>query len=1146
MGARWRGNGYFGKTGTVSSERRPRRRLSRREFLASTTLTGVALTLPPWLVGCGDDHGRVLFPTPVPTPLPTPSPTPSERPRERHSLNFDFSYAPVRNLQLQAIGSPSHRAPILEHTAESRARHRLLNSSLADVPDDRLTHYIDDVDLPSDALQMIWVTGEDANTGDDVLAVMHVHAPAAAQQAADRRARSGAQASTNGISSSPTPTPGVVMGGNEYLTPVSTAIALVFHNPEIMNLNVDQGATILNLIQTLPCTNDPMCTPYLGTLAAQIAEKWPATTSGGWATLVQVTDANGQPVVNSQGQPAYRWDVDPGISEAASGVAAPIKKTIFDDPQFLGTNWHPTQGVTVNQTNAPSGLTGGAAGAAQFALTAAYPAGTSAHGVAFDSVTVTNQASRTVQLQFRNAYLRYLSAYVQFANENGDLPVANPTKEDTSRAKFLSWINSNYTILGIPLFGNSIPESSVQFDVPADASIAKVYFGSLGLGGQAFCPESLDGSILTLILNIGVPTILLAAGIAVSGPLISQLQKTLGVGIVQVLRASLPLILGLTVPDIANGIFGTANSHSAIAILTSLGNAILSAFFASGEAAAFLVELGIVVVSGQTVDLLGPLALIFRAVAVLADVAMIAQTVGEVLASPALFINALNLTQTTTVTISHDKDDFQFPATARKYEVILTYDTASTVAHKQCGTIEPGRTADIVAVFEGVPSGGMVTVDVYLTTEAGCIVGRSLELDGTTPGPYGPVPGTQASISFRIKEMLIPLLQTTQYLHDLKLEYQNGQHAWVQTDAPTATIADLGQGQEDALYDLNGITVSQRTGMVGYAFRAGGQGVPFCGQTLSGIEYMVQNLFLGRDDPDSGLKQLPCGFQQVAGIVYDRLGPASGIGRNFFLQPTPDGFFVQSITLDDSTPIDIQNPLSWGVFSQALDSLAVVPTGYVIGVSRMTHQMQILELPPAAVNAGQAPQAVPFAVTKMGLGTRAGLLSAPVAVAVFDATILILEDGNQRIQAVDVSGNPVLIFQNGTSNILTLEQGTGITYLDLGVEGMGYLYVLSFVNDGMTAEDYRLDIFDPQGNFLTRTTGVAAARLAVDTFRNVYTLNYEVVANAPRIEPSLSQWNPSTPGACPTPALTASVSCPTAPPTPTPPPTSTPPPTVTP
>jgi hypothetical protein len=1125
MGSRRRPTGYFGKTGTVVRESRPRRDLSRRQFLAGTTLTGVALTLPPWLIGCGDDtHG----PGATPTPTAAPSPTPDTRAREQRTLHFDFSFASLHDLQLQALGSQSHQAPLLEHTTESRVSARQMNPELADVSDERLTHYIEDVDLPSDALQHVWVTGSDAD-GGGAMAVMHIHVPAAARQAAQQRALAAAGGVGRG---DPPPASGVLPGGNDYLTPVSTAVSLVFHNPEIMNLNVDQGATILNLIQTLPCTDDPMCTPYLGTLAAQIAEKWPATTSGGWATLVQVVN-NGQPVTDSQGKPVYRWDVDPGISEAAAAVAAQIKKAIFNDPQFTGTNWHPTQGITVNQTSAPSGLTGGPGGAAQFALAAAYPAGASVHGVAFDSVSVTNQASRTVQLQFRNAYLRYLSAYVQFANESGDLPVANPTKEDTSRAHFLSWINSNYTVLGIPLFGNDIPQSSVQFNVPADASIAKVYFGSLGLGGQAFCPESLDGSILTLILNLGVPTILLAAGIAMTGALIKALSEQIGVTVVQVIRASLPLILGATVPDIANGIFGTANSGNAVGVLTSLGNAVISAFFASGEAATFLVELGVAVIAGQAIDCTGPIALIFRAIAVVADLAMIAQTVGEVLASPALFINELCLTQTTTVTISHDMNDFQFPSTARKYEVILTYDSASKVAHKQCGTIEPGRTQDIVAVFEGVPSGGTVTVDVYLTSDSGCIVGRSTGQDGMTPGPYGPVPGTQAEISFRIKEQLIPLLQTTQYLHDVKLEYQNGAHVWVEGAAPTATIANLGQGQENALYDLNGITISQRTGMAGYAFRAGGQGVPFCGQTLSGIEYMVQNVFLGQD-PNSGLKQLPCGFEQVAGIVYDRLGPVTGIGRNFFLQPTPNGFFVQSITLDDATPINLQNPLSWGVFSQALDSLAVVPTGFVVGVNSLNHQMQILELPPAAVDAAQAPQAVPFAVTKMGLGTRAGLLADPVAVAVIDATILILENGNQRIQAVDVSGNPVLIFQNGTSNIVNLEPGMGITYLDLGVEGMGYLYVLSFVNDGMAAADYRLDVYDPQGNFLTRTTGVAAARLAVDTFRNVYTLNYEVVANAPRIEPSLSQWNPSTPEGCPTPPLTPSVSCSTAPPAPTP------------
>src|SRR5262249_49086516 len=155
--------------------------------------------------------------------------------------------APLSELQLQAFGSQSHLAPILEHTAESRAKHRALNPALADIPDERLTHYIEDVDVPSDALQHLWVTGSDASGGAAV-APSTTHVPAAARQAT---------------------TQGALNAGNDYVTPVSTAVSVVFHSPEIMNLNVEQGSTILNLIQTLPRTDDPNCTPYIGTLASQ-------------------------------------------------------------------------------------------------------------------------------------------------------------------------------------------------------------------------------------------------------------------------------------------------------------------------------------------------------------------------------------------------------------------------------------------------------------------------------------------------------------------------------------------------------------------------------------------------------------------------------------------------------------------------------------------------------------------------------------------------------------------------------------------------------------------------------------------------------------------------------------------------------------
>jgi len=1099
--------------------------ISRRRFLVSATAAGVAAGMPALFMGCGDDDdGSGVGATPTPTPTATP--TPGNRPRELRTLNFDFSFGNLRDVRLQVLNSPSHRALLSEHTAESRARHRQLNPMLADVPDERLTHYIEDVDLPSDALQLLIATGADADTGEDVVAAVVVHVPTEASQAMGRRAaargrnplRSAkAQAYGLGQGADDTTIIDLLPAVNDFVTPWDTAVSLVFHSQEIMNLDVDQGSSILNMIETLPCSaTDPSCTPYLGTLAFGIAEKWPATASGGWATLVPISDADGNPVLDDEGRPAYRYDLDDDIAQSVCAVAAQIKKAIFDDPEFEGTNWHPTEGMTVSQTTSASSLAAvGGAAAAGFAVTAAHPAGTSVHGVKFDSIKVTNSDSRTVEVQVRNAYLRYLAAYVQFANEGGDLPVQDPTSSDTERAKFLDLINSNYTILGIPLIGNDIPLSSVQFDVPADASIAKVYFGSLGLGGEAFSPEAVDGSIYTLIFNIGIPTIFLVAGVAVTSSLLKNLQARVGFEVVVAIRAELFEILGATAPEVASGIFGTGNSSNATAVLASLGNALLSSLFSTAAGKTLFEAMTDATLVQSTASWAGPVGLALRLVSIAADAAAIAESVVEVLASPAIFINQLCLTMTTTVTIKPDPLDFRFPATARNYEVTLTYDSASKVAHKQTGTLEVGQSDPIVVVFDNVPSGGMVTVDVYLTTETNCVVGRSTDADGNL-GPFGPVSGTQAQIELTIKELVIPLTADTQYVHDLKLEYQDGQHVWMPTSAPTDTIADLMEGQDNALNDLTAITISQRTGMAGYAYQAGGQGVPFCGQTNTGIMHVFQNIFLAQD-PDEGLKQLPCGFQQASGIVYDKLGPVSGMGRNFFLQPAATGFLLQSVTLDESTPFNVANPLTWGVFSQALDSLAVVPTGYVVGVDRQNHKMEIIELPSQPEDPVNAPQAVPFSVSKMGLGTRSGLLNAPVAVAVIDAAILILEDGNQRVQAVDVSGNPVLRFQNGTTSTVDLEKGSGIVYLDLGVEGMGYFYVLSFVNGGMTPADYRLDIYDPQGNFLTRTTGVAAARIAVDTFRNVYTLNYETIANAPRIEPSLSQWNPSTPGGCPTP-----------------------------
>lgn len=101
----------------------------------------------------------------------------------------------------------------------------------------------------------------------------------------------------------------------------------------------------------------------------------------------------------------------------------------------------------------------------------------------------------------------------------------------------------------------------------------------------------------------------------------------------------------------------------------------------------------------------------------------------------------------------------------------------------------------------------------------------------------------------------------------------------------------------------------------------------------------------------------------------------------------------------------------------------------------------------------------------------------------------------------------------------TPEQTT--TYLDMASEAKGYIYVLSYAGDGSQPADYFLDIYEPNGAFLCRTPdarltstpqNVVAARLAVDTWRNAFTLNYEALAGPNGgTEPSISEWIPMPP-----------------------------------
>lgn len=1107
--------------------------LSRRQFITRTTAAGVTLTLPAWLAGCGDDDSS---PSATPTPQPTATPT-GPRPLEDSTVNFDFSAAALEDLEIHVWGSDDDGVRLQPHTAESRAHFRNENQSLQDVADSDLTHYVEDVTLPSDALQLYWVTGC-LPSGEDVLAGMNIHVPqqvlrALAETAA---ARGRGQVRTAkmrhyGIGAQQQDMSALYPEVASFVTPFDAALTLLFLQPDLMNLNVAEGASILELLQTLPCTDaNPCDDAYINTLAFRIASAWPATESGlvtvggrevpAWARLVPAMDVDGNPLLDSSGNPAMSFDVSDEIGATVASVARDLRKFILNSPEFEGLNWHPTRGRTADEqpvTNAGSRsrvFVPAAQQAASVQVVGEHPQGATAHGVQFTRIAITDQAKRTVEIDVRNHFIRFVSAYVRFANEAGELPFTRTGGNDTERSQFLRLLNSNFTIMGIPLLGDSVEKQTLSFTMPAGATKARLYFGSLGVGGEAFSPEAITASVATLGFNIGLPTLLLATGTAagagLQGTIKGFLQTSEG-------RRALTLMvvraIALAGPQVANGIFGTKNSGNAQPVIAALGNALISTLLSSAEGAALYIAIGLVFISNRLGDLTGPLGMAFKAAAVAADVATLGQTVAEVLASPAVFSNTLSLQMQTRVTINKDPDNATFPARARHYEVTLTYDEASKVAHKRTGTVEAGRADPIEVVFDAVPSGGNVSVEVVLRTDDDWIVGGSVAEDGEL-GPVGPIindPAHAGALDVTIKEQLIPLSAQTTYIHQRRLigVPRQGTRTWLETPTPSrATRAELCQGQDDRLCSLLGITISQRTGNLGYAYQAGGQGIAFCGEADGGVMYLVQNIST-LSGTDRNFKQLSCGFREPAGVVYDRLGPADGRGRNFFVAPTASGYFLQSIVLDASTPIGLE-PLSWGRFSQPMDALAVHPMGYVVGVNRTNHKLEILQLPPQAVRSDQAPEAIPFAVPKAGEGDRPGLLRVPVALTVSDGAILVLESGNGRVQAFDVSGNPVDLFDNGRSPTFPLNDPSA-THLDIGVDGLGYVFVLSYTGSGTAVSDYRLDIYTPEGVFLSRTSGIAAGRLAVDTFRSVYTLNFDTLRDTPRIEPSLSHWVPSTP-----------------------------------
>lgn len=492
------------------------------------------------------------------------------------------------------------------------------------------------------------------------------------------------------------------------------------------------------------------------------------------------------------------------------------------------------------------------------------------------------------------------------------------------------------------------------------------------------------------------------------------------------------------------------------------------------------------------------------------------QAASQLLAVPATF--ALDLSPAMAgnlrVTVLPDRVRDEWPDAADHFSVTATF--SGNPSRQATGAMPTASTEPLVLSFPDVPLRGRVAigVSIYARNNWVCGSGQSVVTAFQETG------SATVDVSLSISENRATLSSDTEYSHKRKLVYDTTaqQHVWQAGPAPKAVQSGSSDcpGSGNVLCRLAGITLNEGALMLGYAWQASGQGLSPCSQPSAdgGQLYAFQNISV--PSPQAALKFPTCGFTLPAPLVYQRSGPNDdadpGNAYNFYLSPRAasagPAYHLRGVTLDAQTTFDLSQTLSWGaLLEDDLTAFAVHPKGYVIAVSYGRSKLEILPLSSAPVAEADAP----LALLTSGPGTLPGLLKGPIALCLTgDLVVLVLEQDNARIQAFDVYGNPVPYFPQG-SPFAALQPETPVpAYLDMSVTGDGWIYVLSYVNMGNTATDYRLDIYTPSGGFLSRTVGVNGAKIVVDSWRRVYTLNYEsFLGPGGRTEPSVSQWVPS-------------------------------------
>lgn len=1116
--------------------------VTRRHFVGGLGAAGATLGAPALLVACGggDPGGG------------TPD---AGAGRERRTLFFNFAHlgpAPTTHC-LYACG----RRHVLTRVADQPQvlrQARIGNEFLRAVPDAHITHHVEGVEFPTDVVTLAYLTcNESPDSGTWEMTSMYFNIPSTAAVQGYARARARTPAGVLPLSNKRRAY-GVRAAASErdlrdehaLIDCTSHADALVGLHPDILSIEPGSAA----FIQASYVGVDSN-TQFLGELLRSMGPAVPqgmANVAGkpSWATLLPLMNPSTHPPMPykkrdgklNQYYPDWSPRVDEGMASALGAVHPLVRNDAslgadvtgftqanpMPPSQALGKVWSRHDG-SASVNHPPSAAQAGAPvctfrnQGAETGLSVSDPGTIVSLGDGRVQVTVDNVA---------NWFLRWLGMWVQFLDPNGTVIAAsslppdtlpaltkpNPLGLDKPDALFVGVLGQPTAIFGIPVYPGTF---SPVVTIPASAQTLRILYAGLGQSGSI--PDDpahiiAVGIGMTVAIDYGLVGLFMAAGVSTYEQIIKEVVA-IGGGLV---AGELVAVLGA---DILDGgtrapLLATAMKFMQVLLQRGLMPGLVRLATAIVEALAEAEWIDSIPVAGQ----------IARAVAAAVGGLQLAETSLEVAISPAVYRFDLALTHDLGVTVLPDAGNTQFPQLPSGYTLYykVTYLFDEGKAHVQDAVDVPATARSIDIVLRGIPRGGRVNIEVGLYARHSSTPAEQNDWCAGY-GSTGLFDNTvDQAPSITITQTRIPIQADTRYGHVRKTALDaNGRHVWTDTATAPPYTPPPG-GQQPGLGGFRGITVRQATsqpaqaGYVGYAWQAFSSDINGCQASAPGQLDQLANLNTDASDggvhAQDGYASTLCGLQAGVRIAYDLLG---GPAQNYYLDT--DKMQVRQVQLADPPAFaDPNGGKSFGMLNLDSRQLLLHPAGHLVSISNESHKLETLQLPATPMSDGDAQRKL-RARTHSGLGTQPGLMTSPLAAAISpDGVILVLEGGagNERIQAFDLGGNAVPYFkQQARPYFLPLTATAGAQYLDLAVEFTGYVYVLS--RDA--AGNHRLDIYHPGQSGsqpICTTQGVTAARLAVDLWRSVYTLNYELLrlpgGAVPGVsEPSVSLWVPPPP-----------------------------------